>query len=332
MLEQTDKYFWNFADNSILFFTLTFFFIISTIQVQGAKEQFERTKPHVNIGTVDSTTESYKYTIQRNESVTGPKDLGGHRLAISIGGSGPLPIKQASRDLFESERSFSAGRFALTLDGTPYGSYLITWMNEFFAAKSTPKTVKIYLLTKKNKEKKVRKFYNAFITEVKFPTLDRSSRKQGYLIVKVKAEKVRLEKTKNIEHKLNTDPKLWQASNFRVEMGGLPCKFVSVIESLSIKYTMGNGTTPTKVEIPNIKFTISTADWGAWENWYNATRGSIKKSKELSGSITFMSPDMKTELSEINVSEVRLVSLRKKRGGRFFEAELSVSEMNFESL
>jgi len=54
MLQQTYKYFWNFANNSLLIFTLTFFFTISTIQVQGAKEQFETTKPHVNTGNVDS--------------------------------------------------------------------------------------------------------------------------------------------------------------------------------------------------------------------------------------------------------------------------------------
>jgi len=333
MLQQTDKYFWNFANNSLLIFTLTFFFIISTIQVQGAKEQFERTKPHVNIGAVDSTTESNKYTIQRNESrfkLTGPKDLGGHRLAISIGGSNPLPIKQVSRDLFESERSFPGSYFAFQIDGV---GALVDWMNETYAAKPIAKTAitgKIYLLTKNNREKKVRKFYNAFITEVKFPTLDRSSRKQGYLIVKVKAENVRFVKSKNLKHKLSYEPKLWQASNFTFEMGGLPCKRVTKIDSFTIKQTVVKFE-PTKIEIPNIKFTISMADWEAWENRYNATRGSIKKSKELSGSITFMSPDMKTELSAINISGVRLVSLRKKRGDRFFEAELSANKMNFKS-
>ena len=111
----------------------------------------------------------------------------------------------------------------------------------------------------------------------------------------------------------------------------IPCKRVAKIDSFTIKQTVVKFE-PTKIEIPNIKFTISTADWGAWENWYNATRGSIKKSKELSGSITFMSPDMKEELATINISGVRLVSLTKKKGGRFFEAELSVNKMNFKSL
>lgn len=118
------------ANNSLLIFTLALFFIISTIQVNGAKEQFETTKPHVNTGAVDSTTESYKYTIQRNESVfnlTGPKDLGGHRLAISIGGSDPLPIKQVSRDLFKSTRSYSCGQFALQLDWASTG-YFSPWL------------------------------------------------------------------------------------------------------------------------------------------------------------------------------------------------------------
>jgi len=69
MIQRINKYFWNLANNSLLIFTLALFFTISTIQVNGATEQFETTKPHVNTGTVDSTTESYKYTIQRNELV-----------------------------------------------------------------------------------------------------------------------------------------------------------------------------------------------------------------------------------------------------------------------
>jgi len=258
--------------------------------------------------------------------LSGSKDLGGHRLAISIGGSGPLPIKQVSRDLFESEWSCTGGRFALTLDGTPPRGYLINWMNEFFAAKPTPKTMKIYLLTKKNKEKEVRKFYDAIITEVKFSTLDRSSRKPGYLTVKVKTERERFAKIKNVKHKLGTEPKLWQASNFRVEIGGLPCEHVHKVDEITIKQKV-KGT----AELSDLSLTISMHDWKAWNKRYNVIKGIEKTSNEISGSITFLGPDMKTELSAINISGVRLVSLRKKKGGRFFEAELSVNKMNLKS-
>ena len=206
-------------------------------------------------------------------------------------------------------------------------------MNETYAAKPIAKTAitgKIYLLTKNNREKKVRKFYNTLITEVKFPTLDRTSRKPGYLIVKVKAEKVRLEKAKNVKHKLGTEPKLWQASNFTFEMGGLPCKRVAKIDGFTIKQTVVKFE-PTGIEFPNLKLTISTSDLDAWENWFNVTRGINKAPGEMAGSIIWLGPDMKTELSAINISGVRLVSLRKKKGGRFFEVELSVNKMNFKS-
>ena len=321
MLQQTDKYFCNFANNSLLIFTLTFFFTISTIQVNGAKEQFERTKPHVNTTTIDATSNV-------DEGLSGPKDLGGHRLAISIGGSDPLPIKQVSRDLFESTRSYSSGNFVFELDG---GGSLYPWINLFLAAQSTSKTVKIYLLTKKNNEKEVRKFYDALITEVMFPTLDRSSRKPGYLTVKVKTERERFAKAKNVEHKLNTYPKLWLASNFRVEIGGLPCEHVHKVDAFSIKQKVVKDEIPGYLEFPNLTFTLPTTDLKAWNNRYNATKGIKKTSNEISGSITFLSPDMKTKLSAINISGVRLVSLSKKKGGRFFEAVLSVNKMNLKS-
>jgi len=189
----------------------------------------------------------------------------------------------------------------------------------------------IYLLTKKNNEKEVRKFYDALITEVMFPTLDRSSRKPGYLTVKVKPERVRFAKVKNVKHKLNTDPKLWQASNFRVEIGGLPCKHVTKVDSFSIKQKVVKDEIPGHLEYPNLTFTLPTTDLKAWNNRYNATKGIKKTSNEISGSITFLSPDMKTKLSAINISGVRLVSLRKKKGGQFFEAVLSVNKMNLKS-
>jgi len=163
--------------------------------------------------------------------------------------------------------------------------------------------------------------------------LNRSSTKPGYLIVKVKTEKERFSKAQNVKHKLGTEQKLWQASNFTFQMGGLPCKHVSKIDGFTIKQNVVKDDWISEVELPKltVKIIKHKHDWEAWENWYNATRGSIKKSKELSGSITFMSPDMKEELATINISGVRLVSLRKKKGGRFFEAELSVKKMNFKS-
>ncbi len=255
MIQRINKCFWNLANNSLLIFTLALFFTISTIQVNGAKEQFERTKPHVNTTTIDATSNV-------DEGLSGPKDLGGHRLAISIGGSDPLPIKQVSRDLFESTRSYSSGNFVFELDG---GGSLYPWINLFLAAKSTPKTGMIYLLTKKNNEKEVRKFYDALITEVMFPTLDRSSRKPGYLTVKVKPERVRFAKVKNVKHKLNTDPKLWQASNFRVEIGGLPCKHVQMVDEFTIKQNVVKDDWISEVELPKLTMKIikHKHDWEA---------------------------------------------------------------------
>jgi len=140
--------------------------------------------------------------------------------------------------------------------------------------------------------------------------LDRSSRKPGYLTVKVKTERERFAKAKNVEHKLNTDPKLWLASNFRVEIGGLPCEHVQKVDEFTIKQKV-KGT----AELSDLSLTISMRDWEAWNKRYNAIKGIEKTSNEILGSITFLGPDMKTKLSAINISGVRLVSLRKKKGG-----------------
>ncbi len=139
--------------------------------------------------------------------------------------------------------------------------------------------------------------------------------------------------------------RLWQAANFRVEMGGLPCKMVTKVGAFT--WTMGAAKdrarsrrgvakTPGGLEFPNLTFYLPEDDVRPWQDWHNefVIDGKCAESRELSGSITFMSPDFKKELGTIALENVcpsspRVQRWRNKRTPRRFTVGLSVQKVRF---
>ena len=94
---------------------------------------------------------------------------------------------------------------------------------------------------------------------------------------------------------------------------------------------------PAKVEVPNLKVTISQADIEPWQEWHKSfvIDGKCADEDELSGSITFLAPDLVTELATIELVHVGVMSLEagggeaNKEEVARFTVELYVEEMKF---
>ncbi len=196
-------------------------------------------------------------------------------------------------------RSFSGGRFAISLDGgesigylksvkglsgkssgdTPttmeigmgMGKGLVDWTNAFFKSQPQPKTAVIHACNANYESMATRELINTHITEVSFPKLDASSKDPAYMTIKLRPEKIQYKKGDGnvVSGRVGEKHKDWLAANFRVEVGGLPCKRVTKVESFSLKQRVlrtksstrrASASVPTKVEIPNLKLTISKLD------------------------------------------------------------------------
>src|SRR5262245_20789183 len=107
-----------------------------------------------------------------------------------------------------------------------------------------------------------REFFNALITEVSFPKLDRGSKDQCYLTVKFSPELTRMKKAsgKATLPPVRAAQEMWLASNFRLEIAGLDCTKVSAVDSFTVKQTavsddIGDGRDyrkePRRIEFPN---------------------------------------------------------------------------------
>jgi hypothetical protein len=160
-------------------------------------------------------------------------------------------------------------------------------------------------------------FMNALITTVTVPKLDGSSKDAAYFDIEFDAEQVRWAKGggEDIRGKVGAKQKAWLCSNFRVEIGDLPCSRVASVDSFTWKCSVAPDQIgifreptkhPAKVVVPDIKLSISAADHQQWadaaKKWF--VDGHHLESNEMEGRIVFLDPNMKDELGEISLQNI----------------------------
>ena len=192
-----------------------------------------------------------------------------------------------------------------------------------------------------------RRFSEALITEVGFPTLDGASKEAAYLTVKFAPGSIREEKAggEDVRGTLGQKQKNWQVSNFAFRLDGLPTGRVWKIEAFTVKQGIATDSVgparepqivPTAVEIPNLKVTFGAADAEAWQRWFDdfVIKGNNGQDRERSGTITFLSTNLRDELGSIELMNVGIVALYPAEGEAGeaslarFTAELYVEQMD----
>jgi hypothetical protein len=160
-------------------------------------------------------------------------------------------------------------------------------------------------------------FQNALVTSVTVPKLDGSSKDAAYFDIEFEAEQVRWFKAggEDIRGKIGPKQKAWLCSNFRVEIGNLPCNRVATVDSFTWKCAVApdqigihreHTKHPAKVTVPDLKLTISHADHDPWaqaaKKWF--VDGHHLESDEMTGRIVFLDPNMSAELGEVELLNV----------------------------
>jgi hypothetical protein len=191
-------------------------------------------------------------------------------------------------------------------------------------------------------------FENAIITSVTVPKLEGSSKEAAYFDVEFEPERVRWSKGggEDIRGKLGPKQKAWLCSNFRFELGGLPCNRVATIESFTWKCSLTPDMIgivreptkhPAKVTVPDLKLAISYADHQPWADWAKKwfVDGHHLEGDELTGRVVFLGPDMNKELGHVDLMNVGLKSFSDEDNEansekiKRFHVELYVEQMRF---
>jgi hypothetical protein len=164
------------------------------------------------------------------------------------------------------------------------------------------------------KAQSVLTFSNALITSVAFPKLDGSSKDAIYLDVEFDVEQARWSKGDNsvIKGDYGIKQKAWLASNFKFQMGGLPCNRVATVDAMTWKCAVAPDQIgihreptkhPAKVTTPDCKISVSMADYDAWadaaKKWF--IDGKHLGGDEMEGSIELLGPDMKEVIGTIEL-------------------------------
>lgn len=166
-----------------------------------------------------------------------------------------------------------------------------------------------------------RQFFNALLTETTIPALDASSKDAAYLTIKFSPEYTRTRKGSGKLAVPAAKQKLFLPANFRLELDGLDCTHVSKIDAFTVKQTVVRDTIgdardfteePGKLEFPNLRVTMAETGIATWETWFEdfVVKGNNDDSKEKSGAIVFLAPDLKSELGRVKLFNVGIFALR----------------------
>jgi hypothetical protein len=199
------------------------------------------------------------------------------------------------------------------------------WLAAFADGKAERRSGALVATDFDYKEKARRTFQDALITEVSIPALDAASKDPAYLSVKIAPGSV--EDFVGGGTKVPAPAsrqKAWLPSSFRLQVGDLPCRRVTKIDSFTIKQGITEELkdeqapsgrldlkVPGKLEIPNLRVTFSAEDVAPWAAWHKefVLEGRSSDSSELDGAIVLLAEDGSTELARVNLHHVGIFSL-----------------------
>lgn len=171
------------------------------------------------------------------------------------------------------------------------------------------------------KVRRERQFHGALVAETTFPALDAASKQPGALTVRIRPAGLSPETDPGTPLVIPIGPgakqKLWLASNFKLQVGGLDCSKVSRIEAFAVRraidtITSGSGDVSlqaTTVDFPNLQITLSTTSAATWAAWHQdfVVNGNNGPASERAGSLSILAPNLQSELARIDLLGLGIV-------------------------
>lgn len=193
-------------------------------------------------------------------------------------------------------------------------------------------------------------FYEALITEFGMPALDAASKDPAKMNIKFATEYTRRKQPSGkISAPIDASKqKKWLPSNFRITINGLEdaCKKVNKIEALVLKQKVVDDVSgetrdyhkiAAHVEVPNLVMTLSDHHADAVYKWHEdfVIKGNCEQGAEKSGSITYLTPDLKTELFTVEMAHLGIFKITSDKleagneAARRLKVEMYCEEMKF---
>jgi hypothetical protein len=180
------------------------------------------------------------------------------------------------------------------------------WVASFFVGGAVAKSGSVSSIDGQGATVFARRFTGALITEITIPALDGASKDSARLAVTIAPG--HLENRSGDAAKLPAAPspqKTWLASNFRLELKGVPTKRVDRIEPLSVRTTEAAGT-----DVGDLRVRFAAVDVAPWLDWFHefVVGGDNGPDRERSGTLELLS-STGAVLATIDLEGVGIFSL-----------------------
>jgi hypothetical protein len=195
---------------------------------------------------------------------------------------------------------------------------LYAWISSAWTPSPPPRNGSIVAAGVDGKRTSERRFTNALITGVTVPRLDASSKDAGRLTVRFRPELIRTQPASGTDAAAK-QAKKWLVSNFRLELDGIDTTRVASIDTFTVTHDVvqePGARQPTVragvLEFPNLLVSVAASHVQTWETWFQdfVIDGNNDASKEKSGALVFLGPDLKAELGRIVLHNVGICALR----------------------
>ena len=201
--------------------------------------------------------------------------------------------------------------------GIGMGNELYQWIKAAFDKQFLTKQCTLVAGDFNHKAVQEMQYIDCLVSSVSTPKFDGSDKNPAYFTVGFKPELVRHVPGdgKDIRAKIGPAQKAHLCSNFRLELGDLPCNRVASVDAMELKCSVvedsvgifrENTIHPAAVAVPDLKVVWSYADFTAIEkkayDWF--VMGHHLEGNEMTGRIVLLDPNMKDEIGEITLEGV----------------------------
>ncbi len=209
--------------------------------------------------------------------------------------------------------------------GTGMSRAFYDWIGNTVARTHQRKSGSVIQLDHRSKMVRRREFFDALVTEVRFPDLDRFSTSEAVMKVVLHPERIRDtdERVKTLGVYAASLPKAWSVNHFRMQIDGLPTDSAKItkIKGLSLKqgikqfYTGGDRfptLEPTKVQLRDITIELPLGYGKEFTKWFEESLDPRKThAREKNGSIEFLAPGSRSAFFVVALKNIGIVTLAK---------------------
>lgn len=294
--------------------------LVETIQKAGeTKEKLQELNDKLNElnnsvkkEISNNPSQPHAYQMKDLQITTFINDIAGYR--TMNGTHAELNINsQSAAGVLSVNKSMNGTYEMQIIPGT--SAELSSWINSFVNSNPAPAKLDIIVPPKSGAADKTLDFKNAFITEIEFPKMDAGAKEAFAMKITIRPEQIEYSAGGGkLKTTVEKKEKQWTTSNFKIELGNLPCSSITKLELPKFTAKIAKDLagpakdyriTPGKLEYPNITFYLPEIDSKPWVDWYKHFE---KTNETKTGSFTIRDANDKSQFT-INLDDIKPVQI-----------------------